>query len=163
MLAGKTTLLERLLSNLAIGSFVPSAAGREPTGGSDGVRTKFAGGSMAPCAKVGRRQRRNGRWPPGGPAAKVRWLFGNCCLALIAELGRSRANHWRLTWRKKARSQTVCFLAVEWSPERRMSTMRALHSYAHERGQGCVRAALATAPNARAVSSVLIWAARRPQ
>jgi len=96
MLVGKTTLLERLLSNLAIDSFVPSAAGREPTGGSDGVRTRFAGGSMARCAKVGWRQRWNGRWPPGVPAAKVRWLFSNYCLALIAELGQRRACHWRL-------------------------------------------------------------------
>jgi hypothetical protein len=38
MLAGKTTVLERPFADLAIGSVVPSASGRDPTGGSDGEK-----------------------------------------------------------------------------------------------------------------------------
>jgi len=43
MLAGKTTVLECPLADLAIGSFVPSASGRDPTGGSDGEKQDSRG------------------------------------------------------------------------------------------------------------------------
>ncbi len=86
MLVGKTTLLERPLSELVIGSFVPGAAGREPTGGTDGVKTKFAGVRR----RAARRSDGASGEMVGGPRGRLNADVDHAGASLVCAQARSR-------------------------------------------------------------------------